>query len=46
MWNADKFYDKAYTWTAAHGFEDTRLLLQERIMKDIKDAGIKLVGMP
>ncbi|MFT3827346.1 MAG: mechanosensitive ion channel family protein [Chitinophagaceae bacterium] len=33
-------------WTNAHGFEDTRLALQEKILKDIKEAGIKLPGMP
>ena len=32
-------------WVKAHGFQDTKLLVQERILQDIKDAGIKIPGM-
>ncbi|GAA4315471.1 mechanosensitive ion channel [Mucilaginibacter gynuensis] len=32
-------------WVNAHGFYDTKLALQETILQDIKDSGIKLAGM-
>ncbi|GAA4096370.1 mechanosensitive ion channel family protein [Mucilaginibacter panaciglaebae] len=32
-------------WVNAHGFQDTKLLVQEKILQDIKDAGIKIPGM-
>ncbi|MGY3211584.1 mechanosensitive ion channel family protein [Mucilaginibacter sp. HD30] len=32
-------------WVNAHGFQDTRLAIQEAILQDVKDAGIKLPGM-
>ena len=32
-------------WTKAHGYHDTRYLLQEKIMQSLKEAGIKLPGM-
>ena len=32
-------------WSEAHGFQDTRLLLQEKLVDDLKSAGIKLPGM-
>ncbi len=32
-------------WTNAHGFQDTRYILQEKIMESVKGAGIKLPGM-
>lgn len=32
-------------WAPAHGFEDTKLGVQQRIMEDLKGAGIKLPGM-
>jgi small conductance mechanosensitive channel len=32
-------------WVNAHGFQDTKLALQEAILQDIKDAGIKLPGI-
>jgi small conductance mechanosensitive channel len=32
-------------WSHAHGFIDTRLQLQKRIVQDLKMAGIKLPGM-
>ena len=32
-------------WTKAHCFQDTKLAFQERLMKNVKSAGIKLPGM-
>jgi small conductance mechanosensitive channel len=32
-------------WTAAHGFNDTKYTLQEKIMNALKQSGIKLPGM-
>jgi small conductance mechanosensitive channel len=32
-------------WVSSHGFEDTRLKLQEALLQDLKDAGIKIGGM-
>ena len=32
-------------WTGAHGFNDTRYALQEKIMQALKQSGIKLPGM-
>jgi small conductance mechanosensitive channel len=32
-------------WTAAHGFNDTKYLLQEKIMSALKQSAIKLPGM-
>jgi small conductance mechanosensitive channel len=32
-------------WTQAHGFNDARFALQEQILNDIKQSGIKLPGM-
>lgn len=32
-------------WVNAHGFTDTKLSVQERILQDIKDAGIKIPGL-
>ena len=32
-------------WAPAHGFEDVKLALQEKIMEDLKGSGIKLPGM-
>lgn len=32
-------------WVNAHGFQDTKLALQETILQDIKDAGIKISGL-
>jgi len=29
-------------WTKAHGFQDTKLAFQEKILKDIKSFGVKL----
>ncbi|RYE16374.1 MAG: mechanosensitive ion channel family protein, partial [Sphingobacteriales bacterium] len=32
-------------WVNAHGFYDTKLALQETILQDIKDAGVKIAGL-
>jgi small conductance mechanosensitive channel len=32
-------------WTKAHGYQDARYILQEKIMENLKGAGIKLPGM-
>jgi len=32
-------------WVNAHGFQDTRLTMQESVLQHVKDAGIKLPGM-
>jgi small conductance mechanosensitive channel len=32
-------------WAAAHGFQDVRLLLQQKIIEDMKGSGIKLPGV-
>lgn len=32
-------------WVNAHGFQDTKLAVQEKVLQDIKDAGIKIPGM-
>jgi hypothetical protein len=32
-------------WTAAHGFNDAKFALQEKIMGALKQSGIKLPGM-
>jgi small conductance mechanosensitive channel len=32
-------------WAPAHGFNDVKLLLQERIINDLKGAGLKLPGV-
>lgn len=33
------------TWVKSHGFQDGKLMLQEKIIQGIKGAGIKLPGM-
>lgn len=42
---ADGFIISINAWTKAHGFQDAKLAFQEKLMKDIKAAGIKLPGM-
>ena len=39
---SDGFIITINAWTQAHGYQDTKLVFQERLMKDMKDAGIKL----
>jgi small conductance mechanosensitive channel len=41
----DGFTIVVNAWTNAHGFQDTRLLFQEKILSRVKAAGIKLPGM-
>ena len=32
-------------WAPAHGYQDVKLLLQEKLIQDLKTAGVKLPGM-
>jgi small conductance mechanosensitive channel len=32
-------------WVDAHGFQDTKMAIQESILQDLKDGGIKIPGM-
>lgn len=32
-------------WVDAHGFQDTKLAIQEQILQDVKDAGVKIAGL-
>jgi len=32
-------------WVNAHGFQDTKMALQESILQDLKDKGVKIPGM-
>jgi small conductance mechanosensitive channel len=32
-------------WVNAHGFMDTKLIVQEKLLQNIKDAGIKIAGL-
>ena len=41
----DGFVVAVNAWVNAHGYQDTKLELQETILQDIKDAGIKIAGM-
>jgi small conductance mechanosensitive channel len=42
---ADRFTITVNVWINAHGFYDTRLILQEKFITDLKTAGIKFPGM-
>jgi small conductance mechanosensitive channel len=42
---ADNFTLSINVWVNAHGFEDTKLILQEAILQDLKDAGTKIGGL-
>jgi small conductance mechanosensitive channel len=42
---ADGYILSINVWINAHGFQDTKLAVQEAILQDIKDAGIKIPGM-
>jgi small conductance mechanosensitive channel len=42
---ADSFTLSIGVWVNAHGFEDTKLILQEAILQDLKDSGIKIGGL-
>lgn len=41
----DRYAVMINVWIDTHGFFDTKLALQEKLVTDIKDAGIKLPGM-
>lgn len=41
----DGFLMHVNVWVNSHGYQDTKLAVQETILQDIKDAGIKLPGM-
>ena len=41
---SDKYVVELNVWTSAHGFTDTKLQLQENILRELKNAGIKLPG--
>jgi small conductance mechanosensitive channel len=43
---ADNFTLSINVWVTAHGFEDTKLIVQEAILQGLKDANIKIGGMP
>ena len=43
--DADGYKVLVNVWAPAHGFQDARLALQERIVDDLKRAGIKLPGV-
>jgi len=40
----DGFKVVANVWAPAHGFQDVKLLLQQKIVEDLKSSGIKLPG--
>lgn len=43
--DADGFKLMVNVWVNAHGYQDTKLILQEKLVTDLKAAGIKLPGM-
>lgn len=42
---ADGYLVSVNVWVNAHGFQDTKQELQETILQDIKDSGIKIAGL-
>lgn len=42
---ADSYHLILNLWTDAHGFEDTRLYVQEKLMNDFRNSDTKLPGM-
>lgn len=42
----DGFTVSVQVWTAAENFEDTRLVLHQKLVEDLKSSGIQLPGMP
>jgi len=42
---SDGFLMHVNVWVNSHGYQDTKLAVQETILQDIKDSGIKLPGM-
>jgi small conductance mechanosensitive channel len=43
--DADGYRVGVNVWVHAHGFQDTKLAVQENILQDIKAAGIKIPGL-
>jgi len=43
--DADSFTMAINVWVQAHGFEDTKLILQRVLLQELKDAGIKIGGL-
>jgi small conductance mechanosensitive channel len=41
----DRYTITVNVWINAHGFYDTRYVLQEKLIADLKANGIKLPGM-
>jgi len=41
----DGFTLSIQVWTAADGFEDTKLILNKKLVDDLKSSGIILIGM-
>jgi small conductance mechanosensitive channel len=41
----DGYLMSVNVWVNAHGYQDTKLAVQETILQDIKDAGIKIPGL-
>ena len=46
MLESDGFTVSVQVWTAAEGFEDTKLVLHQKLVDDLKHSGIQLPGMP
>jgi small conductance mechanosensitive channel len=42
---ADGYLTSINVWVNSHGFEDTRREMNETILQDIKDAGVKIAGV-
>lgn len=43
--DADSYTISINVWVHAHGFEDTRLAIQETLLQTIKDSGLKIGGV-
>jgi small conductance mechanosensitive channel len=41
----DGFLMSVNVWVNAHGYQDTKLAVQETILQSVKDAGIKITGL-
>jgi len=41
----DTYTIRVNVWLKAHGFEDTRLIVNEQLLKGLKEKGLKLPGM-
>ena len=42
---ADGYRIAINVWVEAHGFQDSKLIFQEKLIRDLKESGIKLPGM-